>query len=549
MDLNNNNKRSFFIVLLFFILYGVTCINLYFIQIKNAPFFQNLAEKQYHTTVQNYPQRGYIFDRYDNPIAINKDSLSIFVLPKDLINKTETLSFLEQNFPGVSKRFERYKHKNFMFVKRNLSQDEIEIIQKSNINDIHFLKESNRFYPYESLGTIIGITDIDNNGLFGIEQLYNTQLKGSPTTFHLKKDAKQKHFYFAQEKIQEGTHPKSIKLTIDADLQFKYQQILDQIVQKHEAKEAAALCLDPETGEVLAMVSCPNFDPNMTKDLDIEKTKNRPISECFESGSVIKVFAALAALEQGVVTVDEVIDCENTKETKIDHLRVRTVTPHGKIPFINIIKGSNNIGIVKVTKRLGQDLYDYYKLVGFGQLTGLNMPGEQKGFVNHPSNWSAYSIQSLSYGYEMTTNLLQLARAFSVIINNGYLITPTLIKENFTKKIGPIISQKTVQDLRLILEETIQTGSGKLAQINGYKTLGKTGTSNLLVNGAYNDNKHLYTFIGAVEHNNYKRVIVTYIKECKTVSYASRIAAPIFKTLAETTLLHDLIFTEKQTIS
>lgn len=546
MDINNNYMRSFIIVLLFFMLYAIIFINLYFIQIKHASFFQNLAEKQYHATVQSYPQRGYILDRHDNPVAINKDSFSIFILPKDLINKTETLNFLDQHFPGIDKRFENYKNKNFMFVKRNLSQEEIDLIQQSHVKDIHFLKESNRFYPYESLGTIIGITDIDNNGLFGIEQLYNSQLKGTPTTYHLKKDAKQKHFYFAQETIQEGTAPESIKLTIDADLQFKFQQILDQIVHKHEAKEAAALCLDPETGEIFTMVSCPNFDPNMTKDLDIEKTKNRPISECFESGSVIKVFAALAALEEGVVAIDEIIDCENTKETRIDHLRVRTVIPQGKIPFIDAIKLSNNIGIVKVSKRLGHDLYNYYKLVGFGELTGINIPGEQKGFVNHPSNWSAYSIQSLSYGYEITTNLLQLARAFSVIINGGYLITPTLIKSDPIKKTGPIISQKTVQDLRLILEETVQAGSGKHAKIDGYKILGKTGTSNLLVNGQYDDDKHLYTFIGAIEHNNYKRVIVAYIKESKSVSYASLIAAPIFKALAEATLLHDQIFTEKQ---
>lgn len=548
MDLNNNYKRSSIIVLLFLTLYVIISVNLYLIQIKHAPFFQNLADKQYNATVQTYPQRGYIVDRHDNPVAINKDSFAIFLLPKDLINKAETLNFLEQHFPGVRQRFEHYKHKNFMFIKRSISQEEIDLVEKSKIKDIHFLKESSRFYPYESLGTIIGITDIDNNGLFGIEQQFNAQLQGSPTTYHLKKDAKQKHFYFAQETVEQGALSQSIKLTIDADLQFKFQQVLDQMMQKHEAKEAAALCLDPETGEILAMVSCPNFDPNMTKDLDIEKTKNRPISECFESGSVIKVFAALAALEEGVVTNDEIIDCENTKETKIDNLRVRTVLPLGKVSFVETIKKSNNIGIVKVTKRLGHDLYNYYKLVGFGELSGINIPGEQKGFVNHPSNWSAYSIQSLSYGYEITTNLLQLARAFSAVINGGYLMTPTLVKTDVIKKTGPIVSQKTIQDLRFILEETIQTGSGKFAKINGYKILGKTGTSNLLANGTYNDDKHLYTFIGAIEHNNYKRVIVTYIKECKTVSYASQIVAPIFKSLAETTILHDQIFTEKQTL-
>ena len=546
MNINNNYTRSIIIVFLFFILYAIIAINLYFIQIKHSTFFKNLAEKQYNVTIQSYPSRGYILDRNDNPVAINNDSLAIFILPKELSNKEQTLQFLKENFSQAYQRFIDYQNKNFMFVKRNLTQEEIEKVSNANIADIHFLKESSRFYPYESLSTIIGITDIDNNGLFGIEQLYNKQLQGTPTTYNLKKDAKQKHFYFAQETMHQGICAQQVKLTLDADLQFKFQNVLDQTVNSCNAKEAAAICLNPETGEILAMVSNPNFDPNMTKDIDMEKTKNRPITECFEFGSVFKVFTALACLEEKLVSIDEIIDCENTKETKIDHLRVRTVTPNGKIPFLDVIKFSNNIGIVKVAKRLGYELYNYYKLLGFGELTGLNIHGEQKGFVNHPSNWSAYSIQSLSYGYEITTNLLQLARAFSLIVNDGYLITPSIIKTDTIKKIGPLISQKTIQDLRLILEEAVKEGSGKKAKIDGYKILGKTGTANLLVDGIYDDDKHLYTFMGAVEHDNYKRVIVAYIRETKNISYASLIAAPLFRSLAEALLLHDQIFTENQ---
>lgn len=540
MSVNNNYIRSIVIVYSFFMLYGIIALNLYFIQIKQAPFFKNLANKQHNITMQNYPCRGDILDRNNNLIAINKDSISAFILPKEFSNKERTLHFLKDYFPQAHQRLELSQHKNFMFIKRNLSKEEISLISEADIPDIHFLKESSRFYPYESLGPIVGITDIDNNGLFGIEQLYNTQLQGTPTTYHLKKDAKQKHFYFAQETM-EGVKPQAVTLTIDADLQFKFQQILDQTVTTCNAKEAAAICLNPETGEILAMISNPIFDPNMTKDLDLSKTKNRPITECFEFGSVFKVFAALAALEEDLVSIDEIIDCQNTKETKIDHIRVRTVIPHGKIPFLDVIKYSNNIGIVKVCKRLGEKLYNYYKLLGFGNFTGISIPGEQKGFVNHPSNWSAYSIQSLSYGYEVTTTLLHLAKAFSTIINGGYLVTPTIVKTDSVQQIGPLLSQKTIDNLRLILEDTVKDGSGKRAHIAGYKVLGKTGTANLLENGAYNDDKHIYTFMGSVEQDAYKRVIVVYIKESQKVSYASLVAAPLFKSLAETLLLHDEI--------
>ncbi len=547
MEYHNNYVRSALIFFLFFALYAVIIVNLYVIQIKQASFFKDLAEKQYNVTIQSYPERGNILDRHNRPVAINKDTIACFILPKELVNKTQTLAFLKKYFPQAYERFGASEQKNFMFVKRNLTPEEIKIIEQANSADLQFLNESSRFYPYQSLGTLIGITDIDNNGLFGIEQICNSCLQGTPTTYHLQKDAKQKHFYFAQKTMQEGTVPQSIQLSLDADLQFKHQQIVDDAAQKAGAIEAAALSMDPETGEIFTMVSYPHFNPNDIKDLDLDTTKNRPITECFEAGSVIKVFAAIAALEEEIVAIDTIIDCENTKETKIDHLRVRTVTAQGAIPFIDVIKQSNNIGVVKVTKQLGSDLYNYYTMLGFGQPTGIGLPGEQKGFVNHPSNWSLYSIQSLSYGYEITTNLLQLARAFSTLINGGFLITPTVFKDKKVEKIGPIISQKTIQDMQQILQETVLQGSGKKAHIEGYKVLGKTGTANLLINGQYDDDRHLYTFIGSVEQDQYKRVIVAYIKDSKHASYASLIAAPLFKELAQATLLHDHIFVQTPT--
>lgn len=546
MEIHSNYIRSIVIIFLFFLLYVIVAVNLYFIQIQQTDFFKSLADKQYNVTIKTYPPRGYILDRHNKPVAINTDSSAAFLLPKELVNKEQTLLFLQKHFPQAYQRFESYQNKSFMFIKRNITPAEILLIQSAQIEDIRLLQESSRFYPYESLGTVIGITDIDNNGLFGIEQLCNAKLQGTPTTYNLKKDAKNKHFYFSHETLEQGTSAESVTLTIDADLQFKFQHIIDQTVTQSKAKEAAALALDPATGEIYAMVSWPHFDPNETKELDLETTKNRPITECFESGSVIKVFATIAALEEKVVTLDEIIDCENTKETKIDHLPVRTVTAQGAIPFIEVIKFSNNIGVVKVTKRLGTDLYNYYKRLGFGSFTGINLASEQKGFVNPPENWSAYSLRSLSFGYEITNNLLQLARAFSVIVNGGYLITPTILKTDSIKKDGPIISQDTINDLQKILEETVQSGGGKRAKIDGYKVIGKTGTANLLINGTYDDDKHLYTFIGAVEHNDYKRVIVAYIKDTKNISYASVIAAPIFKALAEAMLIHDHIFIPEQ---
>lgn len=543
-SLQNNFIRSLVVLMMCCCVYIIIAFNLYFIQIQQNSFFKDLGEKQYNITIQTFPQRAYIYDRNHLPVAINKDSVASFILPKTLLKKDDTLKFLQQHFPQAYERFPQYQHKSFMFIKRNLTQQDIELIKGSGLVDLHLLKESSRFYPYESLGTILGITDIDNHGQFGLELQYNQKLQGTPTTYKLKKDAKSHHFYFSKEMQQQGLEGVPVTLTIDAVLQHKFQRILDDAVEKYGASEAGALAIDPVTGELLAIVSWPNFDPNDTKGLNMEHTKCRPITNCFESGSVIKTFAALAALQEGVTTLDEEIDCENTKETHIDRLRVRTVYPDGKISFLKVMQHSNNIGIVKVMKRLGTDLYDYYKLLGFGEYSGLHFPGEQKGFVNHPSKWSAYSIQSLSYGYEITTSLLHLARGFSLLVNGGYLVKPKLIKEDLVQSTGPLISQKTLSDMKHMLQETVVNGSAIKAKIAGYTVYGKTGTAHILEDGKYNEDRHFYSFVGAVQQDSYLRVIVCYVKDSRKATYASQITAPLFKLLAESMILHEKM-TEK----
>ena len=232
---------------------------------------------------------------------------------------------------------------------------------------------------------------------------------------------------------------------------------------------------------------------------------------------------------------------KSKKETKINGIRVRTVIANGIVPFLKVIQDSNNIGTVKVVQRVDEKLYDYYKKVGFGNSTLLGFPGEQKGFVNHPKNWSRYSIMSLSYGYEITTTLLQLARAYSILINGEYYIQPRLLKTQPIKKEKLIFSEKTIADAREILQASLEHGTGQRARIQNYKVMGKTGTANIMEGKTYTEEKNLYTFIGSVEKGNYKRVITTYIRETEKKSYGSLIAAPLFKEIAEAVILHERV--------
>ncbi len=544
-DSINTYKRTVLVLSVLITFYLIIIFSLYSLQIKKSEFFSKLGAQQYNITITTTPPRAYIYDRNNTPIALNKDSYSAFILPKQIACKEATHAFLKKHFPDAYTRLQQATSKQyFTFIKRRLSPEELQLIQDGNVPDIHILKEPSRYYPYACLGPILGYTDIDNQGTFGAEQKFNSDLQGTQTQQNLQQDAKSNHFYFNYETLVEGEKGKPLTLTIDADLQFKVQNILDEHIKSLGSKEGGALILNPETGQIDAMVSNPYFNPNEMSNFDIETTKNRPIAQAFELGSVVKTFSALAALQEQVTTIDEMIDCENTLETRVGGIRVRTVKENGIIPFSQVIQDSNNIGTVKVVKRLGTKLYDYYKLVGFGDSTHIQLPGEHKGFVNHPDNWSAYSIISLSFGYEITTTLLQLARATASIANGGYLINPTIIKkDSYQEKTNKILHDQTLTDLHTILEKKVTQIGGKNAYIDGYTTFGKTGTANILENGKYNEDKHLYTFIGWVEKGNYKRVVVTFIKETNNEykRYAASVTAPLFKKITEALLIHDHI--------
>ena len=448
--------------------------------------------------------------------------------------------FLKTQFPYAYKEFLNKQHKSFMYIKRRLSEYEIQTVRNAACSDIHLLHESSRFYPLTCAAPLVGFTDIDNNGLAGIEFQYNTQLAGKPSTFCLEKDARSGYFYFKKEVKDAGTQSQPITLTIDSDLQFLVDEELAASMNQHHAREGAAIIMDPTNGKILALVSRPYDDPHGSK-FSIANMKPRAVTDTYEFGSVMKVFSALAALEEQVVQPDEIVDCKNRKTCMIDGRTINTLVAHGQIPFSDVIAFSNNIGIAQIAKRLNETLYDHYIRIGFGSKTGIGLPGEQKGFINHPANWSRQSIISLSYGYEISATLLQLACAFCLLANNGKPITPTVIltdKKQETQ--DQLYNEKTIEAMREILRKTTEYGTGKRFQIKGYDVMSKTGTANLLVNGSYDQSKQILTCASVIEKDEYKRVIVSYIKEASTPNaYAATIAVPLQKRIAEKMIIHE----------
>lgn len=550
-SLNSFHARCTLFFMLFCSLYFIIILNLYRIQIHDHEFFTQLGSHQYTIQVSKPPLRAPIMDRHCTYLAINHDCISAFILPNKLTNPDAITSFLAEHFPEALSQLALRKNKQFMYVQRKLSPEQIALINNAHLQDIQLLHESNRFYPIPCTAPLVGKTDIDNNGILGIELSYNTLLSGTPTSTSLQKDARSGYFYFTKETTKTGQSGQPIQLTIDSDLQFLVHEELKAAVTKLNAHHGSALIMDPATGEILCMATWPHFDPNKNNIESLELTKNRIITDAYELGSVIKVFAALAALEEKVVTPEELINCKNTKTTILNGRTINTWKEHGLIPFADVIALSNNIGIAIVAKRVGEALFDHYSANGFGKKTGIQLPGEHRGIVTHPSNWSKQSIISLSYGYEIAATLLQLGTAFCTIARNGYVVKPTIILDSSDTKISntqntytapQLYSDTTSATIKQILERTTQEGTAKHARIQGYRIMSKTGTANQLVNGIYDQHKNIFTCAGIIEKGDYQRVVVTFIKETdRKNAYASTIAAPLFEKITKKMLIHDRV--------
>jgi cell division protein FtsI (penicillin-binding protein 3) len=532
--------RIFVVLAVFFVLYLIVVVRLYLIQIYRKDFFKTLAEQQYGVELKINPHRAKIYDTYGTPLTINTDAVSAFILPKQFSDKKRTEKFLKAHFDNVYKKIQKNKNKKFVWLERKIPTQRLEGFKKICTDDVYFINESQRFYPYQCCAPVLGFSDIDNIGLSGLELQFNKCLAGTPTIFDIKKDARSSHFYFDKQVKKQGTKGASVNLTIDVKLQFLAYEELKKTVSDFGAECGSALVINPVDGQVLAMVNYPDFDPNQREIKDLDLTKNKIVTECFELGSVVKALTALAALEEKVVTPDEMIDCEG-KIAHIGRVKVENWTNTGIVPFSDVVKFSSNVGIAKVALRLGDKFYDHLRRIGLGQKTGIEFPGERDGFVNPPSRWSKPSLIVMSFGYEIMATLLQLAKAFCIIANGGYDVQPRLIKsaDNGTALGKKLYSDQTISQMKEILESI-----GRLSNkgIENFRVMGKTGTARLVKDGRYSTKDHIYTFAGIVEKGDYKRVIVTFVNNPnKGGLWASQVSAPLFNRIAERMVVNDLL--------
>lgn len=543
-------KRQLAVFVFFILSLSILILRLLYIQVVKHGFYKKIADEQHTVSLEIAPKRGTIFDRNMKVLAVNLHSDSIFANPRIMKDKRKAAAAISRIL-GLSEDFvyERLsKNKSFVWIKRKVSPEASARIKALKIDGIDIIQESERSYPDKALAChVIGTVDIDNNGLEGLELYYDKYLKGEPGWVVSTRDAKRKLLESYQYEYIPPKNGLNLVLTIDEVIQSIAERELAKTFNKFNAKGASIVVMDPRTGDILALANMPNYDLNDAKNRSKESIRNRAINDFFEPGSVFKIVAASAVLEEKAVGLSDKFDCENG-EWHIGRRILHDHTPHGIMTFKEIIEKSSNIGTVKVALRMGQEkMYKYMKLFGLYEKTGIDLPGEVSG-INRPiKGWSKVSMYAIPMGQEVTTTALQLTCAIAVIADNGYRVRPRVVRQ-ITDPAGRVIkefpvnvpnrvlSTDTVLKMRSVLNGVVNSGTGKKAKMEDYESGGKTGTAQKVEQGTYSHSRFVGSFIGFAPVDKPVLAVVVCVDEPHPVYYGGDVAAPVFRNVVNDTL-------------
>lgn len=546
-----HSPRFGLVFILMMLCFVVFALRLILIQIFNSEFLAGLAKKQHNHAIVLEPKRGTIFDRHMKPLAINLPVYSLFANPKSMkdTDRRRAISVLSEKF-GFDKEMLRRRlgrKKLFVWINRKLPQEMYEQIKAYKLKGIDFVKESKRYYPNKSLGAhIIGFAGIDNNGLEGMELYLDKYLKGKEGMSQILRDAKQRELLIERNYLppQNGYN---VILTIDETIQYIAERALESGYKKFNAKGASIIVLNPKTGEILALANQPTYNLEQFSSVNPENKTNRAVAFTYEPGSVFKIVAATAALEENAFKESDMIFCENGSY-KVGNHYLKDHDPLGLLSFQQVIEQSSNIGTTKIAQRLSADVfYKYAHKFRFGMKTGIDMIGEVGGWLKPPSSWSKTSIGAIPIGQEVTVTALQLAGAIAAIANDGVYMKPYIVKEIrddhdqaievFEPRVlDRVMTPQTAKRVKEILRGVVDNGTGKKAQIQGVTVGGKTGTAQKVEGGVYSHSKFYATFIGFAPVEDAQLAAIVVFDEPRPAYYGGTVAAPVFQEVVDNSL-------------
>lgn len=540
-------KRAIILNTLIIFAFVVIVIRLADIMIFNHQRFLERAKRQQISVQEIHVRRGTIFDRKGREMAVNLELESIYGDP-EMMDSPEKTANLLAHLTGRSERAIYRKLSSdgrFVWIERKLHPGIAEKIKSLRLKGVGFIQEAKRFYPKGSLAShIIGTVNIDNKGIEGIELQYDRFIRSSPGGKVLfKRDATGKRLSEGIDIEQRGNN---IILTIDEGLQAIVEAELNKAMSEWKAKAAVAIIMDPWTGEILALANRPTYDPNLPGRGSDSERRNRAVTDIYEPGSTFKIIVGTAALEEKMVKLDTLFDC-SMGYIEIGGKKIRDAHKHGVLTFKEVIQKSSNVGSTMIGLKLGKErIYKYAKAFGFGEKTGIDLPGEVSGWIRSPDRWSGTSIGAISIGQEVAVTPLQVLRAYSAIANGGFLVTPHVVSKvispegdtvwSFPPSFKRVISSETAMVFKDILKTvTEEGGTATAASVEGNDVAGKTGTAQVIdpLTGRYSRDKYIASFVGFVPADDPRLSMIIVIYEPKGAHYGGVVAAPVFKRIAE----------------
>ncbi|SNS21632.1 cell division protein FtsI (penicillin-binding protein 3) [Noviherbaspirillum humi] len=502
-------------------------------------FLQKQGASRYARTLELPATRGRITDRNGQVLASSLPVKAIWAIPEDVLEapaeKIRALAkLLEMSEADLRKKLD--SDRTFVYLKRQVEQETVDAILKLGIAGIETRKEYKRFYPEgEAMAHIVGFTNVEDAGQEGMELAFQKDLAGTVGSRRVIKD-RLGRIVEDIGSIREPRDGKDLTLSIDSKLQYIAFSHLKEAVEKHKAKAAGAVVLDVKTGEVLALVNLPTYNPNNRSILTGAQLRNRVLTDTFEPGSTLKPFTVALAMETKRVTPNTVIQTAPGKMT-IGTATIGDAHPHGALTVAQVIEKSSNVGTAKMALQMQpQEMWDLFTTVGFGQQPKLGFPGAVAGRVRPAKSWRPIEQATMSYGHGISVSLIQLAHSYMIFARDGDIIPLSFRKLNEPPVGQRVISPKTAQDMRAMLETvTGPGGTAPKAQIPGYRVGGKTGTAYKLVNGRY-ASKYVASFVGLAPVSNPRIIVAVMVDEPTGAHYGGEVAAPVFASVSANVL-------------
>ncbi|HSH48797.1 MAG TPA: penicillin-binding transpeptidase domain-containing protein [Halomonas sp.] len=486
--------------------------------------------------------RGMITDRHGEPLAISTPVVTLWAnpqeLPDDGILRLQLARALGLDLDALNARIERYASREFMYLRRRMTPARAQRVLDLRVPGVHRREEYKRYYPAgEVIAQLVGVTNVDDRGQEGLELAYDSYLAGVPGQRRVLKD-RRGQLVRDLEVLREAEPGGNLALSIDQRLQYMAYRELKNAVDEHSADGGVLLLMDAKTGEVLAMANQPSYNPNNRDDLDPQGLRNQAIVDVFEPGSVIKPLAMAALLETGHFPLDTVVDT-SPGWMRIDRFTIHDVSNNGALNLAGILRKSSNIGMAKLTLSLDEPVIPAkYRALGLGQAPETGFPGESTGSLPAPARWSSSQWAALSYGYGLSVSSLQLASAFTAIVNDGRRMPPSLLKQPAPPAGEQVIRPGVANQVLAMMDEVVAPGTGaQRALVPGYSVAGKTGTVRKTGSGGYQEKAYRSLFVGIAPVSDPRIVAVVMIDHPKgDAYYGGAVAAPVFSRIAGSAL-------------